>query len=176
MAVKFKSEEQRKLDKQAKKPKTKIEKARKTMFIFTIIFSAFSFTYFFVGFNPAIVILPILFLWIVVVILPTVISVGFIWTIEGYRNFAQKVTDWLGSSTQALGDTIRSLQIGLPYVGSIALATILSYGILSFLIVKKDKENKKNYAHLIVSMVLLTLVTLFFVLSFIFYNRVLQDL
>ena len=173
MAIEFKSEEQRKIEKQAKKPKTKLEKARKAMFILTIIFSVFSFCYFFIGFNPAIVVFPLLVFWLLIILVPTVCTIGLVWAIEGYRNFAAMVTNWLATTADILPSLINGLKIGLPIVGSVTLATIATYGILSFLLYRKNKQNNKGLAHFIVAIVLFVLILVLFILAIIFFEKVL---
>lgn len=171
MAIKFKSEEERKKEKEAKKPKTQLQKWRIVSLVFSILAMLILFLYFIVCFNPAIVILPMFFFWFLVVVIPTICSIGLIWTLDGYQNFAKTITDLLGNSIQGLENAIKVLSNSLSYVGPIMAMIVMSYLVLSFFNYRKEKNNK-NLAHLIVSGVLFIIALTLMIISLVLLPKV----
>lgn len=174
MAIQFKTEEQRKIEKQAKAPKNKLQKAHKIFFIASIVSFAILLLYFIVCFNPMLVIMPLAIFWILAMTVPTALSIGFVWFSDGFKNFAKDLTDLLGRAFSSVGEVIVALEKSLPYVGSVLLAIIATYGVLSFLNYRKNKEEKKYFYHFIAACALFILSLLFVILSLVLYKRLYQ--
>ncbi|MCQ2794201.1 MAG: hypothetical protein MJ207_02420 [Bacilli bacterium] len=167
MAIQFKTEEQRIADKREKAPKTKLEKAQKVFFILSIIALVILFLYFLACFGSALIIVPLLVFWLLVVLVPTACTFGTIWASEGYRNFVGKLNEFLGKSGEGLAKAAEILFQSLPYVSSGMLVLIVVYGLLSFLAYKKDKTKKKYLHHFIAACVLFVLGLVFTIVAFI---------
>ncbi|MCQ2753292.1 MAG: hypothetical protein MJ206_03485 [Bacilli bacterium] len=167
MAIEFKSEEQRAADKRAKAPKTKLEKTHKVFFILSIIALVILFLYFLVCFNSALIIVPLLVFWLLVVLVPTACTAGIIWANEGYRNFVNKLNGLINDFGKGLAKAAEILFASLPYVSVGMLVLILVYGLLSFFAYHKDKTKKKYLHHLIAACIIFGLGLIFTIVAFI---------
>lgn len=165
MAIQFKTEEQRKLDKEAKKPKTKLQKAQKIFFISSFVVAFILFLYFIGCFSPGTIIAPLALFWLLIVIIPTAITAGLIWTSGGYRDFVFSVGNMLADVISYMPKVVEVLTSSLMYVGPISLATIATYAILSFLCFNKYKEDKRYFKHFIVSIILFTVALIFVIVT-----------
>lgn len=165
MAIQLKTEEQRKLDKEAKKPKTKLQKAQKIFFISSIVVAAILLLYFVGCFSPSTIIAPLALFWLFIVIVPTAVTIGLVWTSGGYRDFVFSVADLLANVITSMPKVAEVLMNSLMYVGPISLAIIATYAILSFLCFNKNKEDKKYFKHFIVSIILFTAALIFVIVT-----------
>lgn len=171
MAIQFKSDEQRKLDKEVKKPKTKLQKAHKIFFISSIVVASILALYFIGCFASGVVIAPLAAFWLLIVIIPTAVTVGLVWSSDGFRNFVFDVANLLANAIVEMPKIAKILADSLMYVGPISLAIIATYAVLSFLNFHKDKENKKYFKHFIVSVILFAAVLIFVIVAIVMLSN-----
>lgn len=167
MAIQFKTEEEKKIDKEAKKPKTKLQIAHKIFFISSIVVASILFLYFIGCFSPATIIAPLALFWLLIVLIPTVVTVGVVWTSDGYRNFVFGVANLLAETISNMPKVAEILLSSLMYVGPISLAIIATYAVLSFLVFNKNKEDKRYFMHFIASVILFAITLIFVIVTVI---------
>lgn len=168
MAITFKANE----DRPIKEPHSKLKKARTILLVFTIIATALLVLYLFARLVPVLLFLPLLIFWLFAVLLPTVVTLGIVWASTGYQNFVNSLNNVIGQAFTSLDQAMIAVQKSLPYAGSIALAIIVAYGVISFIAFKKDSKNKSNKKFFIVAIILLVIAITFFIIDIIYYQSI----
>lgn len=171
MAIQFKNDEQRKLDNEARKPKTKLQKAHKIFFISSVVVASILFLYFIGCFANGIIIAPLALFWLLVVLVPTAVTVGIVWTSDGYRNFVFGTAKLLADVITNMPNVARILANSLMYVGPISLAIVATYAVLSFLNFNKNKEDTKYFKHFIAGVILFALVLIFVIVAIVMLSN-----
>lgn len=162
MAIKF-------VDKNAvpKVKPPKIVRARKVLLVFAIIGLVVLFISMFAPIAPAIFVMPIVIFLLVVVMFPTLCTLGAVWISDGYRNFINGLGEFIvnaGNTSLKIGEVLQKI---VPYMGSVSLALVASYGIIAFIVYKKAPEEKGNKKHMLAGFILFGLAAIFFTFDLI---------
>lgn len=153
-----------------KKPKkTPMQKGSIALLVFSVLALLFLGMMCLGPMAAVLLILPVAIIFVVVVIFPSVFSIGIIWFSEGYRNFIKNFGDFLATAFNNVNDFFTTLAKILPYTGSAALLIVGGFFALSLVAFLKHKEEKGYKPMMIVSAVFLGLAITFFVIAMVMY-------
>ena len=155
-----------------KTPKTKLQKTRTILFIFAILATVVLFVYAIACAAPILIVFPILIFFLFVVLIPTVFTIGIIWTSEGYRNFISGLGDTMLKIINSSQDAVLALKTSLPYGLSITMVLVASYLAISIISFVKDKTGPGCKKHLIFSIILSSLSVLFLIISIVLFQKI----